>query len=195
MKKFFASATFVILFGIYTAYQYTSSASTANYTAPTASSITVTQPVAVAATTQSAQTQAQSASQTQTSVGSQAQSSQDASAQSSAQAQTPPAAVASTQTPSGQYVDGTYTGTVANAYYGYVQVQATISGGKLVDVAFLQYPNDRSTSRYINSQAMPALKSEAISAQSASVNGVSGATDTSAAFRQSLASALSQAKS
>ena len=96
--------------------------------------------------------------------------------------------------PVGQYVDGTYTGNPADAYYGNVQVQAIIQGGKITDVQFLQYPNTHSTSVYINSQAMPYLKQEAIQAQNANVNIVSGATDTSMAFQQSLASALSQAK-
>jgi len=96
--------------------------------------------------------------------------------------------------PTGQYLDGTYTGSGADAYYGTVQVQAVIQGGKLTAVNFLQYPSDRRTSQYINAQAMPQLKSEAISAQSANVSGVSGATDTSQAFIQSLGSALAQAK-
>jgi uncharacterized protein with FMN-binding domain len=89
--------------------------------------------------------------------------------------------------------DGTYTGPVMNAYYGSVQVQAVVQGGKLTDVKFLQYPNDRSTSKIINTQAMPQLVQEAIQAQSANVNIVSGATDTSQAFQQSLAAALAQA--
>ncbi len=97
-------------------------------------------------------------------------------------------------TPRGQYIDGSYTGGVADAYYGYVQVRVTVRGGKMTDVAFLQYPNDRNTSRYINSQAMPILRSEAIQAQSAQVDTVSGASATSGAFQQSLADALSQAR-
>jgi uncharacterized protein with FMN-binding domain len=96
--------------------------------------------------------------------------------------------------PSGQYIDGVYTGVSADAYYGNIKVQAIISAGKLTDVKFLDYPSDRSTSRSINRQAMPYLKSEAITAQSAKVNTVSGATDSSGAFRQSLSSALSKAK-
>ncbi len=96
--------------------------------------------------------------------------------------------------PKGQYADGTYTGSAADAYYGLVQIQVVIQNGRLVTVTFLQYPSDRSTSRYINSQAMPLLKSEAIQAQSADVSGVSGASDTSQAFVQSLGSALAQAK-
>ncbi len=96
--------------------------------------------------------------------------------------------------PAGQYADGSYTGNAANAYYGTVQIQAVIQGGKLTAVNFLSYPNDRNTSRSINAQAMPQLKSEAIQAQSANVDSVSGATDTSQAFIQSLGSALAQAK-
>jgi len=94
----------------------------------------------------------------------------------------------------GQYKDGTYTGTRADAFYGYIQVKTTINGGKITDITFLEYPNDQHESRQINSQAMPMLKSEAIQAQSASVDGVSGATDTSQAFEQSLNAALNQAK-
>jgi uncharacterized protein with FMN-binding domain len=91
------------------------------------------------------------------------------------------------------YADGSYTGSVVNAYYGFVQVSVDIAKGKIADVRFLQYPNDRGTSRAINAQAMPVLTSEAVQAQSANVDGVTGASDTSAAFRESLASALAQA--
>ena len=98
-----------------------------------------------------------------------------------------------TPTPSGLYKDGTYTGSVADAFYGNIQVQVVISGGRIIDVQFLQYPNDRNTSIMINSQAMPYFKQEALAAQSANVNIVSGATDSSQAFIQSLSSALAQA--
>ena len=94
----------------------------------------------------------------------------------------------------GMYTDGTYTGSVADAYYGNVQVQVAISNSKITNVKFLDYPQDRSTSRRINSAAMPTLIREAISIQSANVDKVSGASDTSAAFKQSLANALAQAK-
>lgn len=96
--------------------------------------------------------------------------------------------------PRGQYADGTYTGSVADAYYGYVQVQAIVSGGKLTNVRILQYPSDRGTSIEINRQALPILVSEAISAQSANIDAVSGASETSPAFVQSLSAALSKAK-
>ena len=97
------------------------------------------------------------------------------------------------QTVNNKYKDGDYTGKSANAYYGNIQVKASIKNGKIVDVVFLDYPKDRNTSVMINTQAMPLLKSEAIQAQSAQVDIISGATDSSGAFVSSLSSALSQA--
>lgn len=105
-----------------------------------------------------------------------------------------PVVVVPAPKPKGQYKDGSYTGPVVDAYYGNVQVQAVISGGRLVAVKFLDYPHDRSNSVLINSNATPALSQEAVSAQSANVDAVSGASFTSAAFKSSLAAALSQAK-
>jgi uncharacterized protein with FMN-binding domain len=91
------------------------------------------------------------------------------------------------------YRDGTYTGTSENAYYGRVQVRVTVVSHRIAAVSVLDYPQDRRTSRYINSQALPLLKQEVISANSASVDTVSGATLTSGAYRRSLANALDQA--
>lgn len=99
-----------------------------------------------------------------------------------------------TTTSAATYKDGSYTGSVADAQWGVVQIKATIQGGKITDVQFLQYPNDRNRSRMINSDADPQLVSEAIQAQSANVDIVTGATDSSEAFMQSLADALSQAR-
>lgn len=99
-----------------------------------------------------------------------------------------------TPTPASLYKDGSYTGSVADAQWGVVQVKAIIQHGKITDVQFLQYPNDRSRSVYINSYADPQLTSEAIQAQSANVDIVTGATDSSDAFIQSLTDALSQAR-
>jgi uncharacterized protein with FMN-binding domain len=78
--------------------------------------------------------------------------------------------------------------------YGTVQVKAVIQNGRLTDVQFLSQPGDRRQSQYINAQATPILRQEAIQAQSANVQAISGATLTSQAFVQSLQSALSQAK-
>jgi uncharacterized protein with FMN-binding domain len=106
---------------------------------------------------------------------------------------TPPPPPPPPPAPTGKYVDGVYTGSTISVFYGSVQVQATVQGGNITDVVFLQYPNERSTSQQINSRAMPILIQEAISAQSAQVDGVSGATATSTGFMQSLDSALTQA--
>jgi len=92
------------------------------------------------------------------------------------------------------YKDGSYTGSVADAQWGNIQVKAVIQHGKITDVQFLQYPNERNRSVMINSYADPQLTSEAIQAQNANVDIISGATDSSEAFIQSLSDALSQAK-
>jgi uncharacterized protein with FMN-binding domain len=99
----------------------------------------------------------------------------------------------SSTTSGGQYKDGTYTGNTYDAYYGNVQVSVTINSGKITTVNILQYPNSHSTSTYINQQAMPYLQQEAVQAQNANVQLISGATFTSQAFIQSLSSALSKA--
>jgi uncharacterized protein with FMN-binding domain len=98
-----------------------------------------------------------------------------------------------TETPAGQYVDGTYVGDVTNANWGDVQAQVVIAGGAIDTVEFLQFPDHRSRSRSINSEAVPTLTQEAIQAQSEDVDTVSGATDTSDAFIESLGTALDQA--
>ena len=89
--------------------------------------------------------------------------------------------------------DGLVLGVSANAFYGQVQVQAVVQGGKLASVKVVKFPNDRNTSRYINNQAIPVLRQEAIQAQGGHIDTVSGATLTSDAFATSLADALGQA--
>jgi len=91
------------------------------------------------------------------------------------------------------YQDGTYTGQRAYAFYGYVQVRATVQNGRLQNVRVLEHPNHNGTSRYINSVAIPYLVQEAINVQDARVNLISGATLTSRAFVQSLDTALQKA--
>jgi uncharacterized protein with FMN-binding domain len=99
-----------------------------------------------------------------------------------------------TNVPGSLYKNGSYTGSVADAQWGYIQVKAIIQNGKIADVQFLQYPNDHNRSVMINEYADPQLTSEAIQAQSANVDIITGATDSSEAFIQSLSDALSQAK-
>ncbi len=91
------------------------------------------------------------------------------------------------------YADGTFTGSEADAYYGIIQIQAVVQNGRLVGIHVLQYPSDRQTSVRINRQALPWLRDEVISAQSANVDIISGATLTSEAFIRSIGSALRQA--
>jgi uncharacterized protein with FMN-binding domain len=123
-----------------------------------------------------------------------AQNSNSSQTNSGSSSSSNPSSSSTTTTSSSAYKDGTYTGSSADAVYGNIQIQAVISGGKITDVVFLSYPNDRSTSVQINQQAMPLLKQEAIQAQSSTIDGVTGATDSSQAFIQSLSSALQQAK-
>lgn len=100
-----------------------------------------------------------------------------------------------TAAPNGsRYKNGSYVGSAADAFYGTVQVKAVIKGGQLTDIGFLQYPSDTSHSIYVSEVALPMLKQEAIQAQSANVDIISGATETSGAFQQSLQSALAQAR-
>lgn len=101
--------------------------------------------------------------------------------------------LSATITSGSTYKNGTYTGNVADAQWGMVQVQVVIQNGKITGVQFLQYPNERNRSVEINSYADPILVNEAIQGQNAQVDIVSGATDTSEAFIQSLSNALSQA--
>ena len=108
---------------------------------------------------------------------------------------TPTSIPTPTPRPASGYKDGRYTGDAADAFYGMIQVQATIAGGRITNVQFLQAPNDRETSIVINQQADPMLAQEAIQAQSANVDIVSGATHSSNAFIQSMQSALHKAKS
>lgn len=96
---------------------------------------------------------------------------------------------------SDSYHDGKFRGRTFSAYYGHVQVAAEIKNGELVYVDVLRYPTDYRTSRIINSRALPRLESEVVSAQSARVNVVSGATLSSMAFLRSLQTALDRAQS
>ena len=93
----------------------------------------------------------------------------------------------------GRFADGTYAGPVTDAYYGLVQIQAIVQGGRLADIRVLRYPSDRSTSVAINRRALPMLRDEVVKAQSVKVDIISGATLTSEAFIQSLGAAMRQA--
>jgi uncharacterized protein with FMN-binding domain len=65
---------------------------------------------------------------------------------------------------------------------------------KITAVSVPTSPNHTDRSVFINSQALPILKSEALRAQSANIDMISGATDSSQAFAESLQSAILKAK-
>lgn len=86
-------------------------------------------------------------------------------------------------------------GAVFRNKWGPVQVEATFApDGTLVDVAALQTPDSRGRSVRINDAAVPRLTKQALTAQSAAVDTVSGATYTSDSYRQSLQSAIDVAR-
>ena len=88
-------------------------------------------------------------------------------------------------------VTGTFTGPTVNVNYGNVQVQITVKDGKIVDATALQAPSGRND-RWTN-MALPILKKQTLAAQSASIQGASGASYTSYGWYTSLQGALAKA--
>ena len=89
--------------------------------------------------------------------------------------------------------DGIYLGSTVPNPYGAVRVQVAMTGGKVVDVRAVQVPDGDGQSQEINRDAAPRLKRQALAAQDATLDGVSGATYTSDGYRQSLQAALDRA--
>lgn len=87
----------------------------------------------------------------------------------------------------------TVIGTAADTRWGPVQVQLVISNGKVTRIKVLQAPNSNHRDIEINDRALPVLNEEALAAQSAEIDTVSGATYTSEGYKESLQSALDQA--
>jgi len=85
-------------------------------------------------------------------------------------------------------------GSVASTAYGPVQVQITVTGGRITKAAVLQQTDVGSYSGQVDSVAIPRLTSETLSAQSAKIDAVSGASYTSQGYIQSLQSALDQSR-
>ena len=85
-------------------------------------------------------------------------------------------------------------GPVASNDFGDVQVRVTLNGSQIVDVQALQLPRDRSRSARISDAAGPILRREALHAQSANIDLVSGATYTSESWRDSLTAAIEAAR-
>lgn len=90
--------------------------------------------------------------------------------------------------------DGTYTGPSVFVRFGNVQVKIVVAGGRVTDVQAVDLPSDRTRSAELSQISGPILRQEAIRAQSARINVVSGATYTSYGYAQSLEGALQQAR-
>ncbi len=88
----------------------------------------------------------------------------------------------------------TFTGTVSWNEFGPVEVQITVVDGKVIDSQALQYPTDHRRSQRISDFSIPILNQEAITAQSAAIDTVSGATYTSSSYAESLQSAIDKSK-
>jgi uncharacterized protein with FMN-binding domain len=91
-----------------------------------------------------------------------------------------------------KYADGTWTGSAEYTEWGDLQVRVTVSGGRIVDVTAVQTPGGPKSAR-INAVAQPILEAEAVAAQGAHLDMVSGATYTSRTYTASLQAALDQA--
>jgi uncharacterized protein with FMN-binding domain len=97
-----------------------------------------------------------------------------------------PAAVAA---PAG--INGTFTGPSIFVQYGNVQVQITVVNGRITDAKAVVAPSGKND-RYTN-MAVPVLKKQTLAAQSANIQGVSGASYTSYGWYTSLQGALAKA--
>jgi uncharacterized protein with FMN-binding domain len=127
----------------------------------------------------------------------------DASTSATKPLASPPAAVSTTGPGGSSATSGasggssgatrTVTGGVASTQWGPVQVRLTVSGGRITGVSVLQQPSGNPRDAEINDYALPILTQETTSAQSASIDMVSGATVTSTGYVQSLQSAIDRA--
>ena len=116
---------------------------------------------------------------------------QSAKATSKATASSKPTPVAPPATTANKSINGTFTGSAVDVGYGTVQVKITVVNGKITDAQAVQAPSGRND-RYTN-MSVPVLRERTLAAQSANINGVSGASYTSFGWYTSLVVALKQA--
>lgn len=109
-----------------------------------------------------------------------------------ARTKTAPTTTAPTKTAPGavQTVDGP----AVETGYGPIQVRLTVRGGRILTATATDFPESAGPSRSINHRAVPVLQAETVSAQSAQIDAVSGATYTSAGYVSSLQAALDAAQ-
>lgn len=89
--------------------------------------------------------------------------------------------------------DGTYTGKSTSTEWGDFQVKVTVASGKITQITVLKHPTGGKSDE-INSRSLPTYKQEALAAQSANINQVSGAAETYKGFTGPLQSAINQAE-
>jgi uncharacterized protein with FMN-binding domain len=108
----------------------------------------------------------------------------------------PPASAGASESPvaTSVYRDGTYDGTAVRTRYGDVQVEVTVIGGVITEATALQLPSGDGRSDRISQVSAPILRSEVLTAQSAQIDGVTGATYTSTGYARSLQAALDSAR-
>ena len=124
-------------------------------------------------------------------------SSKPVATKSSAEANTgttaPAADAPATQAPAASTtsINGIFTGPSVNVNYGNVQVKITVVNGRITDAVAVKAPTGKND-RYTN-MAVPILKAQTLKAQSANIQGASGASYTSYGWFTSLQGALAQA--
>jgi len=166
-----------------TATNSTSAAPTVTATPTQSSTPTPTQTQTSAPTPTPTHTQTPTPTQTQTSA--------PTPTPTHTQTPTPTPTKTATPTPTVKSASGTFTGPVVNVNYGNVQVEITVSNGKITDARALQAPSGRND-RYTN-YALPLLKEQTLAAQSTNIQGASGASYTTYGWRKSLQGAMAKA--
>jgi uncharacterized protein with FMN-binding domain len=109
-------------------------------------------------------------------------------------AASPASATSAKPAPTAKGQTRTVTGTSVRTRYGDVEVQVVFTGSQITDVVPVRLPDSNDIDQEIDQQAVPILIQETLSAQSANIQAVSGATYTSDGYIQSLQSALDKAK-
>jgi uncharacterized protein with FMN-binding domain len=88
--------------------------------------------------------------------------------------------------------DGTATGPLIETFYGPVQVRVTVAAGTMTEIVEIKLPFEHEHSRWIKANLVPQLRQRVLTAQSADVDVVSGATYTGQGYLTSLQGALDQ---
>ncbi|AMM20774.1 FMN-binding protein [Frondihabitans sp. PAMC 28766] len=148
---------------------------------------------AESAATGSAVTGSGAATGSGTSTGSTGTTTTPSSSASPSASATPSSSASSSAGTAKSSVSGTFDGTTAETQYGPVQVSIVVASGKITDVKALQLTDQGGRSVEISNDAAPVLRTEALSAQSAKIQSVSGATFTSEGYITSLQSAIDKA--